>query len=199
MRLYNLTTDIISHTLDRFSNTCSNLTNRIYTSVLLSRLATLSLFACLLIFLIISAVICIDIYNGSAQSLSLLSTLSHTGSHTALNKITRFLYLLSMFSFCCMLILPRRKALHWLAALTILFIFVAFQSASLLHYLTFTLQKTLQAYLTAGSLAEFPGSNLNTGIHMATNFLQGKGITVGAIGSEVPPWHRMPGYGLFWQ
>ncbi len=51
--------------------------------------------------------------------------------------------------------------------------------------------RDLRLHFASGSLQEFPGSNLNYGLHMASNVLQGKGPLI----NNMPPWCRMPGYG----
>lgn len=51
----------------------------------------------------------------------------------------------------------------------------------------------LAATLAGGTVLEGAGANLNYGIHMAQNILEGKG----PLDTDRPPWSRMPGYGYF--
>lgn len=53
-------------------------------------------------------------------------------------------------------------------------------------------KRDLRVNFASGPLQEFPGSNLNYGLHMASSVLQGKGPLI----CGMPCWCRMPGYGF---
>jgi len=53
-------------------------------------------------------------------------------------------------------------------------------------------QRDLRVVFASGTLRDFAGANLNYGLHMASNILQGNGPLI----KNMPPWHRMPGYGF---
>ena len=88
---------------------------------------------------------------------------------------------------------PKRGFTAYFSLFTIFVLFAGIQLLRLLKQFPTDGANNLQALLSNGALKEFPGSNLNYGLHMAANFLNGRGLTIDGS----PPWHRMPGYGLF--
>ncbi len=77
------------------------------------------------------------------------------------------------------------------------FYFFLFAIAAQLSYLYIHFSpewsSDIRSYLLSGPLRESPGCNLNYGLYMASNVLQGKGPVI----CDLPPWCRMPGYGFF--
>src|SRR5690606_25840546 len=80
----------------------------------------------------------------------------------------------------------------WFSIFTIILLFCFAQLIELLVTFNPEQFQDLRTYYTSGALREFPGSNLNYGLHMAVNLLQGNGLIV----NGAPLWYRMPGYGL---
>ena len=106
-------------------------------------------------------------------------------------KIPKVLLPLSIASI--FVLQPKRGFTAYFSLFTIFVLFAGIQLLCLLKQFPTDGANNLQALLSNGALKEFPGSNLNYGLHMAANFLNGHGLTINGS----PPWHRMPGYGLF--
>lgn len=124
------------------------------------------------------------------SEVSLVDKISHNYIKTYRKIEKKSYFFLGLVVFCILISCSSKRS--WLAFITISLLFGAYQLLALLMKFNPETYEDLRVYYSSGILQEGLLSNLRYGLSMADSLLQGDGLLVYGI----PPWHRMPGYGL---